>query len=80
MSTSSITIRHKKEITENHYRNFNHNNKKNIIKRKYFLLCSECFWMASTLTINLTDRYPIFFKECPKCNNILDKFPIPNLY
>ena len=80
MSSSSITIRYKEEIAENHHQNLKYNNKKNKIKRKYFLLCANCFWMASTLLINSQDKYSMYFKECPKCNNILDKFTIPNLY
>jgi len=81
MSSSPITIKYKKNISENHrHRNFNYNNKKNTIKRKYFLLCADCFWMASTFLINLSDHHLNYFKKCPKCKNLLDKFPIPNPY
>jgi hypothetical protein len=80
MSSSSITIRYKKDVAENYHRNLKYNNKKNTTKRKYFLFCADCFWMASTLLINLSDNNPSYFKKCPKCNNLLDKFPIPNHY
>ncbi len=49
------------------------------IQKKYFLLCEDCFWMASTLS-NLLD-YPLtHYKKCPICKNKVDRFQIPNLY
>ena len=81
MSASSITIKYKKDTAENYYhRKSNYNNKENSNKRKYFLLCANCFWMASTFLVNSIDIPPTYYKKCPKCNHSLDKFPIPNIY
>jgi hypothetical protein len=81
MSSSSITIRYKKDAIENqHLRNSNYSNRKNTIKRKYFLLCADCFWMASTLLVNSLDIHSDHIRKCPKCNSSIDKFPIPNIY
>ena len=61
-----------------------HNQNLNIIdylqyKKKYFLLCEDCFWMASTLRHTLD--YPLNrYRKCPICKNRVDIFPIPNLY
>ena len=43
--------------------------------KKYFLLCGNCFWMASTLP-NSSNMYTRRFIECPKCEDKLDKFLI----
>jgi hypothetical protein len=49
------------------------------IQKKYFLLCENCFWMASALRYTL--NYPSnSYKRCPICKNKVDIFPIPNLY
>ncbi len=53
--------------------------KLNSVKKKYFLLCEDCFWMASTL------RHPSYYsliryKICPICKNNVDTYPIPDLF
>ena len=49
------------------------------LQKKYFLLCEDCFWMASTLPHPLD--YPLLrYKKCPICKNNIGTFPIPNLY
>jgi rubrerythrin len=49
------------------------------LQKKYFLICGECFWMASTLPRSL--NYPMIrYKKCPICKNKVDNFQIPNLY
>ena len=44
---------------------------------KYFLLCRDCFWMASTLP-HLSNTHTRYFDRCPKCEDRLDKFLICN--
>jgi rRNA maturation endonuclease Nob1 len=46
-------------------------------QQKYFLICENCFWMASTL-YPLSNMPKIKFKECPICKSKLDRFSIPN--
>lgn len=49
------------------------------IQKKYFLICEDCFWMASTLPHPLD--YPLLrYKKCPICKNNVDNFTIPKLY
>jgi hypothetical protein len=49
------------------------------LQKKYFLLCGDCFWMASTLPHPVD--YPLFrYKKCPICKYKVDVFQIPNLY
>ncbi len=47
------------------------------IQKKYFLLCENCFWMASTLC-HPSDYPVICYKKCPVCKNNVDTYPIPN--
>jgi hypothetical protein len=48
------------------------------IQKKYFLLCEDCFWMASTLRHTL-DYSLNRYRKCPICKkNKVDIFPIPN--
>ena len=49
------------------------------IQKKYFLLCEDCFWMASTLRHTL-DNSLNRYRKCPICKNNVDRFLIPNLY
>jgi hypothetical protein len=49
------------------------------LQKKYFLLCGDCFWMASTLP-HPTEHPLVRYKKCPICKNKLDRFQIPNLY
>jgi hypothetical protein len=49
------------------------------MQKKYFLLCGDCYWMASTLPHSI--EHPLIrYKKCPICKNKLDRFLIPNLY
>jgi hypothetical protein len=50
-----------------------------LIQKKYFLLCGNCFWMASTLR-HPSDYPVIHLKKCPVCKSRVDTYPIPNLY
>ena len=40
----------------------------NLNQKKYFLLCKNCFWMASTIPV-LKDISMIQYKKCPVCIN-----------
>jgi rubrerythrin len=54
-------------------------NKLSPIQKKYFLLCEDCFWMASTL--RHTFDYPLNrYRKCPICKNKVEIFPIPKSY
>lgn len=47
---------------------------------KYFLLCCNCYWMASTLCPSLEEPL-VDYKNCPICNNeIVTRFSIPELF
>lgn len=46
-------------------------------QKKYFLLCGNCYWMASTLPC-LPNTHTIHSNKCPKCDVRLDKFLIRN--
>jgi hypothetical protein len=73
----SITILYKKEIEQNNhilkYYKFIS------LQKKYFLLCGDCYWMASTLPHPL-EHALVRYKKCPICKNKLDRFQIPILY
>ena len=48
-------------------------------QQNYFLICESCFWMASTLNqFTLNNILPTIYKECPVCENKLDRFSIPH--
>ena len=47
-------------------------------QQNYFLICESCFWMASTLNhFKLNNILPTIYKECPICENKIDRFSIP---
>ena len=47
-------------------------------QQNYFLICESCFWMASTLNhFKLNKILPTIYKECPICENKIDRFSIP---
>jgi hypothetical protein len=73
----SSIILHNKDI-EYYNQTFKYN--KNFrIQEKYFLICRDCFWMASTLPRSLD--YPrTCYKKSPICKNRVDNFLIPNRY
>jgi hypothetical protein len=71
------TIYYNKDV-EKHTQNFKYTEVFSI-QKKYFLLCEDCFWMASTLP-DPFDNSLIRYKKCPICKNKLDRFTIPNLY
>ena len=66
-----------KDIEKNN-QNLKYENKYRL-QKKYFLICEDCFWMASTLPRSLDFRL-IRYKKCPICKNRVDNFQIPNLY
>jgi len=50
----------------------------NIIQKKYFLICESCFWMASTLSyFKSINNLSFIYRECPTCENKINKFTIP---
>lgn len=46
---------------------------------KYFLMCCNCYWMASTLYHSLEEPL-IDHKHCPICNNEITRFSIPEIF
>ncbi len=66
------TIYYNKDV-EKHNRKFKYNTLSSI-QKKYFLLCGDCFWMASTLP-NPLDYPLIRYKKCPNCKNKVDIYP-----
>ena len=71
------TILYKKDIEEHGLKLLNC--KFVPIQKQYFLLCEDCFWMASTLP-NSFD-YPLgHYKKCPICKNKVDRFQISNFH
>jgi hypothetical protein len=71
------TILYKKDIVKNNQNLINY--KFISFQKKYFLLCGDCFWMASTLPHQIENPL-VRYKICPICKNKLDRFQIPNLY
>jgi hypothetical protein len=52
--------------------------KKEVFKQTYFLLCKSCFWCASYF-----NSKSVSIAKCPNCyNNKIERMPIPkvNLY
>jgi hypothetical protein len=50
----------------------------NIRQKKYFLICESCYWMATTLqNYHPSCNNFIIFKQCPVCENKIDRFTIP---
>jgi hypothetical protein len=79
---SSITTGLEKKKVMIHHKNSKHNDRAVLsIQRKYFLLCKNCLWMASTLPLFSVGRFYIAesVKNCPICNSNLDRFSIPNI-
>lgn len=73
----SSTILYEKDIVKNNQNLIYY--KSASIQKKYFLLCGDCYWMASTLPHPI--EHPLVrYKKCPICKHKLDRFQIPNLY
>ena len=70
------TVFYDKEVEE-YYKNIKYS-RCSSFRKKYFVICDNCFWMASTLSHPL--EFPLKrYKKCPLCKNI-DQFQIPNLF
>ena len=70
---SSTTIFYNNYV-ERHYKN----HKYTIIdfnQKRYFLLCKNCFWMATTLP-TFSNVQKIQYKKCPLCVTDTDRFLI----
>jgi hypothetical protein len=67
------------KIIGEYYTALKKNNLISIEHKKYFLMCKSCFWMASTLSYfkSINNLWPIF-RQCPMCENKIDKFAIPS--
>ena len=47
-------------------------------KKNILLYVKSCFWMASTLSyFESINNFWSIYTQCPKCENKIDKFPIP---
>jgi hypothetical protein len=69
-------IDHKKKVEEKQ-KYLENDNTVIALQKKYFLLCGNCFWMASTLP-HLLDEYLFCYRKCLICKNELDRFLICN--
>jgi hypothetical protein len=47
----------------------------NFNQKRYFLMCENCFWMASTLP-SVKDISRLRHKKCPVCVNNVNRFLI----
>ena len=70
----SFTSLYYKKNVEKYFKNdgygiFNFNQK------KYFLICENCFWMASTMPI-IKDIDRLRHKRCPVCEDKINRFLI----
>jgi|1186.fasta_scaffold578279_2 hypothetical protein len=55
------------------------NNLTNTRQKSFFLMCESCFWMASTLNyLKSIDNLSSIFRQCPICENNIDRFTIPS--
>lgn len=48
-------------------------------QKKNFILCCDCYWMASTLSQSLEETM-VDYKNCPVCKNETARFPIPESF
>jgi hypothetical protein len=71
--TMTNAIYHKKRIDE-YPKKVNHI-KPNLEQKRHFLLCKNCYWMASTLP-TLSDFRLTKYNKCPNCIGNIDKFLI----
>jgi hypothetical protein len=46
-------------------------------QQRYFLICKNCYWMATTLP-TFSDILQIRYKKCPLCVTDTDRFLICN--
>ncbi len=49
----------------------------NFKELRYFIICSNCFWMASTLP-SIKEIKLLKYKQCPICINKVSRFLICN--
>ena len=70
MSFASIDY---KKYIEKYYKNDKYNQLN--FRKKYFLICENCLWMASTIPA-IKDISRIRPKKCPICVNKVDRFLI----
>ncbi len=65
---------HYKKYVEKHSKNLK-NNMLYLKQKGHFLICQNCFWMASELP-TLYDICLITYKKCPLCVCNIDRFLI----
>jgi hypothetical protein len=70
MSFASIDY---KKYIEKYYKNDKYNQLN--FRQKYFLICENCFWMASTIPA-INDISRIRHKKCPICVSKVNRFLI----
>ncbi len=69
---------HKKKLEENRQEPI-YSNRLYFRKLRYFLICPNCFWMASTLS-GSPYKHNTHLKQCPVCNDRIYMFLIDNRY
>lgn len=70
---SSTNISYKKYV-EKYFKNDKYN-VLNFNQKKYFLICENCFWMASTIP-SIKDISRLWHTKCPLCINKVYRFLI----
>ena len=74
---SSLSL-HKRKLEDNRQERI-YNNRLYFRKLRYFLICQNCFWMASALSV-LPYEHDAYLKKCPVCNDRINMFLIDNRY
>lgn len=70
---SSTTFSYRNSI-EGYFKKYTYNIF-NLKQQRYFLLCNNCFWMATTIP-TFSSIQKIKYKKCPLCANDTDRFLI----
>jgi hypothetical protein len=71
---SFATIDYKKYV-ERYFKNDKYHNTFNFNQKRFFLICENCFWMASTIP-SVRDIDRLQHKKCPVCINNVNRFLI----
>ncbi len=71
---SFATIDYKKYV-ERYFKNDKYYNTLSFNQKRYFLICENCFWMASTIP-SVKDIFRLRHKKCPVCVNNVNRFLI----
>ncbi len=70
----NVSIAYQKENKEKRYQKHRYSTV-DLMRQNYFLLCDNCFWMASTMPA-LSSACLNRYKKCPVCVNMINRFLI----